>query len=255
MGVLQRIALCYLSASLIIRFFSQRASHIIAAGLLLSYWLALYVFGDAGDELSISGNAITKLDIFILGESHVYKKDVIPFDPEGILSTIPAIVNVLAGYWVGIFIQQKRKTSGGLTPLMIAGVVMVTLALWWDLTFPISKKLWTGSFVLCTVGIDILLLSVLIYFIEIKKQTFGTSYFNVFGKNPLFIYLLSELLYTVLMMITLPSGRSVFDWISNAIFQNILPGPPGSLATALAFMMFCWTIGWWLDKRRIYIRI
>jgi predicted acyltransferase len=255
MGVLQRIALCYFFASVLLRYFSQRTSLIIATTLLLSYWIILYLFGEAGQELSMTGNAIAKLDTFLLGESHVYKKDIILFDPEGILSTIPAIVNVMAGYWVGIFVQQNGKLTEKLTPMMIAGILLVTLALWWNLIFPISKKMWTSSFVLYTIGIDILILSILIYLVEFRKWNYGTNYFTVFGKNPLFIYLLSELLYVVLTMITLPSGQSLFDWISRTIFQNILPGPAGSLATAISFMMFCWLIGWWLDKKRIYVRI
>jgi predicted acyltransferase len=255
MGVLQRIALCYLFASLIIRYCSQRTALITAVALLVLYWIILLVFGEVGRELSIDGNAITKLDVFLLGEGHVYKRDVIPFDPEGILSTLPAIVNVLAGYWVGVLIQRGGKIEERLTPLMVIGAALIALALWWDLVFPISKKLWTSSFTLYTVGIDIMVLSVLMYLSEVKKWNYGATFFNVFGKNPLFIYLLSELLYIVLMMIMLPSGQSVFEWISIAIFQNILPGALGSLATAMAFMMFCWIIGWALDKKKVYIRI
>ncbi len=255
MGVLQRIALCYFFAALLVRYFSQRTTIIIAVVLLLLYWAVLYLFGNEGQELLIDGNAITKLDVFLLGEGHVYKRDVIPFDPEGILSTIPAIVNVLAGYWAGIFIQRKGKSFECLTSLMVAGVALVTLALWWNLIFPISKKLWTSPFVLYTVGIDILMLSVLIYFIEIRKWNFSVNFFNIFGKNPLSIYLLSELLYIVLVLIKLPSGQSVFEWVSKAIFQRLLPGPIGSLATAIAFMLICWLVGRWLDRRRIYIKI
>lgn len=254
MGVLQRIALCYFFAAVFIRFFSQRTSIIAGAALLLLYWLVLYLFGDK-EPLSMSGNAIVKLDILLFGEGHVYKKDVMPFDPEGLLSTLPAIVNVLAGYWVGIFIRQNGKSLEGLVRLMITGVVITTLALAWDLVFPISKKLWTSSFALYTIGIDILVLAVLIYWIERKQWKFSVDFFNVFGKNPLFIYLFSELAYILLVFIKLPSGQSVFEWISIVMFQTILPGSAGSFAMAVAFMLFCWFVGWWLDKRKIYIRI
>ena len=255
MGVLQRIALCYFFTALLVHYFSQRVQLIIAALILLAYWTVLYWFGDKGEALTMSGNAITKLDLFLLGEGHVYKKDVIPFDPEGILSTLPAIVNVLAGYWVGLFIQKKGKTFECLTGLMVASVVLITLALWWNLIFPISKKLWTSPFVLYTIGIDALMLSVLIYSVEIRKWKFATNFFNIFGKNPLFIYLLSELLFITLMLIKLPSGQSVFEWFSIEIFQAVLPGPFGSFMTAIAFMLICWLAGWWLDRKKIYIRI
>lgn len=255
MGVLQRIALCYFFASIILHYFSRRTSMIIAAMVLVLYWAVLFIFGDEGQALTIGGNAIMKLDVFLLGENHVYKRDVIPFDPEGILSTLPAIVHVLAGYWVGMFLQRKGKLQKSLTKLMLVAVVLIVLGLCWNFVFPISKKLWTSSFVLYTVGIDIVLLLALVYCIEVRMWNLGTNFFTVFGKNPLFIFLFSELLYIVLMLFKLPSGLSVFEWISKVIFQTILPGPIGSLITAIAFMLFCWTIGWWLDKKKIYIRI
>jgi predicted acyltransferase len=255
MGVLQRISICYFFTALLVRYCTQMTTYIIGAGILLLYWLIIYAFGDAGREFTMEGNAVRKFDIFLLGENHVYKRDAIPFDPEGLLSTIPAIVNVLAGYWTGRFIQVKGKSYECLAGLMVAGIALVALGLWWDLVFPFSKKIWTSSFVLCTVGIDVLMLSMLIYIVEIRQWNIGASFFNVFGKNPLFIYLLSELLYITLCLIKLPSGRSVFEWISIDIFQRIFPGALGSLTTAIAFMMICWTWGLWLDRKRIYIRL
>jgi predicted acyltransferase len=255
MGVLQRIALAYCCAALLIHYCSTRSALIVSGFLLLAYWIVLYMFGDAGAELTIGGNAIKKFDLLLLGEGHIYKKDAMPFDPEGILSTIPSIVNVVAGYLVGNFIRQKGKTCEYLVKLMVVGLGLVTIALWWDLVFPISKKLWTSSFTLYTVGIDILVISVLIYLIEIRRFEYGTYFFNVFGKNPLFIYLLSELAYIVLDTITLPSGQSVFEWISVDIFQFMAPGPFGSLLTGIWFMLMCWLAGWWLDKRKVYIKI
>jgi predicted acyltransferase len=255
MGVLQRIALCYLAASLIIRYFTHYGSIIVGFVLLAGYWGLLYVFGDPGHELDMSGNAITRLDLFLLGEGHVYKRDVIPFDPEGILSTIPAIVNVLAGYWVGRFVQKSGTTHARLLQLMVGGAVLLAFSLWWNLVFPISKKLWTSSFTLHTVGIDILVACVLMYAIEIRKWTTGIFFFNIFGKNSLVIYLLSELLLITLSLITVSGGQSVFEWISINVFQAVFPGSFGSLVTAIAFMMLCWVIGWALDRKHIYIKI
>ncbi|HYC85505.1 MAG TPA: heparan-alpha-glucosaminide N-acetyltransferase domain-containing protein [Chryseosolibacter sp.] len=255
MGVLQRIAICYFFCALMIRYLSQATMFFVAAVSLLLYWTLLYVFGQSGAELSMSGNAIVKLDLFLLGENHIYKKDVMPFDPEGILSTLPSMVNVLAGYWTGKFIQRKGKTFECLKVLMVAGAGLVAMGLWWSLVFPISKKLWTSSFVLYTTGIDILFLSALIYLVELRGFTGGTRFFNVFGKNPLFIYLVSEVLYITLSVIRLPSGESVFEWLSIRVFQQIMSGPSGSLLTAVSFMLVCWCLGWWLDRRKVYIRL
>ncbi|HEX5168920.1 MAG TPA: DUF5009 domain-containing protein, partial [Cyclobacteriaceae bacterium] len=99
------------------------------------------------------------------------------------------------------------------------------------------------------------LLSVLIYAVEIRKWNFAANFFNTFGKNPLFIYLLSELLFMTWMLIKLPSGQSIFEWMSIEIFQAAFPGPFGSFMTAIAFMLICWLAGWWLDRKKIYIRI
>lgn len=255
MGVLQRIALCYFFAALIFYYFSQKTAVILSVLILLGYWSILYLFGPSGKELAMATNAGTRLDFSILGINHIYKNDRIPFDPEGILSTLPAIVNVLVGYIAGVFVQKIGKTFEGIAKLLMVGFILAALGLWWDLIFPISKKLWTSSFVLYTVGIDLCILAILIYAIEIKKITFGVHFFTVFGKNPLFIYLFSEVFYIILRLIPTSSGLDSFEWVSEHIFQNIFPGAFGALATAIAFMLLCWSLGWWLDKKRMYVKI
>jgi len=255
MGVLQRIALCYLFASILIYYLSQKAVVIFSVFALLGYWAILYLFGDPGAVLDIAGNAGTKLDFAVLGEGHIYKSDKVPFDPEGILSTLPAIVNVIVGYLAGVFVQQKGKTFEGIAKLLLAGFLICALALGWDLIFPISKKLWTSSFVLYTVGLNLSIMAVLIFAIEIKKIKFGVNFFDVFGKNPLFIYLFSELFFISLRHIPANAELDLFEWVSEKIFQNIFPGAFGALVTAIVFMLLCWSLGWWLHKKRIYIKV
>ncbi|GGF67893.1 acyltransferase family protein [Wenyingzhuangia marina] len=255
MGVLQRIAICYFLASILFYYLKEKTAIIISAIILIAYWEILYLFGTTGAELEMATNAITRLDLTILGEGHIYKRDSIPFDPEGILSTLPSVVNVIGGYLAGKFIQQKGKSFEGISKLLIAGFLLSALALWWDLVFPMSKKLWTSPFVLHTVGIDLSVMAILIYFIELKNTRKGTEFFNVFGKNPMFIYLFSELFYITLRMIPTSSGLDVFEWVSERIFQQIFPGSFGAFVTAIVFMMVCWSIGWYLDKKRIYIKI
>ncbi|MBS1565633.1 MAG: DUF5009 domain-containing protein, partial [Bacteroidetes bacterium] len=129
----------------------------------------------------------------------------------------------------------------------------MAIAYFWDLVLPINKKLWTSSFVVYTVGLDCALLAAIIYVIEFMKKTRWTYFFEVFGRNTLFIYLLSELLVTILFMI--PVGDdSLFRWIYHHIFQwtgDYL----GSFLFAIAYMMLCWSVGYVLDKRKIYIRV
>ncbi|MFV0378867.1 MAG: acyltransferase family protein [Mangrovibacterium sp.] len=255
MGVLQRIALCYFFASVMVRYLSEKTVLISSVVILLAYWAILYLFGQPGAELEMATNAGSRFDLAVLGLGHIYKKDAIPFDPEGLLSTLPALVNVLAGYLAGLFIQRKGKSFEGLAYLLMAGFVLTSLAQWWDLIFPISKKLWTSPFVLYTVGIDLSVMAVLLFAIEFKKVKFGVKFCEVFGKNPLFIYLFSELFYVVLRMIPVSPELDAFEWFSERIFQAVFPGSFGSLATALAYVALCWALGWWLDKRRIYIKI
>lgn len=255
MGVLQRIALCYFATSIMLYYLSEKAAIILSAIFLLGYWAILYLFGQSGAELEMGTNAVTQLDLSILGNGHIYKRDSIPFDPEGILSTLPAIVNVVGGFIAGKFIQKIGKSFEGIAKLLMVGFLLMALARWWDLVFPICKKLWTGSFVLYTVGIDLSIMAILIYLIELKQQYFGVEFCTVFGKNPMFIYLFSELFYVSLRLIHVNPEMDAFEWFSESIVQRIFPGSFGALVTAIVFMLICWSLGWWLNKKRIYIKI
>ncbi|MBW8684443.1 acyltransferase family protein [Chitinophaga rhizophila] len=254
LGVLQRIALCYCFASLLIHYLPQKAVWAVSALLLLGYWAIMYTYGSPADPYSLTGNAAIYFDKLIMGDSHLYHGEGIAFDPEGLLSTMPAIVNVLAGYYTGLFMQEKGKTRSGLGRLVQMGTFLILLALVWNIVFPINKKLWTSSYVLYTVGIDLLLLAILIYVIDFLKLERWTGFFTVFGKNPLFLYLLSEVV-VILFFFFRVGDISLYRWINANIFQPIAPGKPGSLLFALVFMLFCWSIGKVLDKRRIYIRV
>ncbi|QHS62305.1 acyltransferase family protein [Chitinophaga agri] len=254
LGVLQRIALCYCFASLLIHYLPKKAVWAVSAVLLLGYWAIMYTFGDPADRYSLTGNAAILFDKFVMGDSHLYHGEGIAFDPEGLLSTFPAIVNVIAGYYTGLFVQEYGKTGKGLGKLVQAGGFLIVLAVLWDAQFPINKKLWTSSYVLFTVGIDLLLLSLLIYIIDFRKLEGWTGFFTVFGKNPLFLYLLSEVVVIFLYFFQI-GGVSVYKAINAGIFQQIAPGKPGSLLFALVFMLFCWSVGKILDKKRIYVRV
>jgi predicted acyltransferase len=257
MGVLQRIALCYFFASLLIYFLSARKVIIISALLLAGYWILLLLFGDPQQPYSLLGNAGLYLDKFLMGNNHLYHGEGVAFDPEGWLSTLPAIVNVVAGYFAGKFIREKGKNYEVVSKLLLWGCLFIFIALCWNMVFPINKKLWTSSFVLLTCGLDLLLIAALVYIIEIRNWNGGgwTRFFLVFGRNPLFIYLLSEVLVTILYMIPVNDRQSLYGWINQVFFQALAPGAAGSLWFALTYMLFCWGIGWWLNKKRIYIKV
>jgi predicted acyltransferase len=256
MGVLQRIALCYCFASLMIHFLSKRSVFILSGLFLIIYWIILLVYGNPADPLSMTGNAGIYLDKFLFGADHLYHGEGIPFDPEGVLSTLPAIVNVVVGYYAGKFIQQKGKGYDTTTKLLLTGCLFIFLALCWNMVFPINKKLWTSSFVLVTTGLDLVILSALIYALEINNWNKGNwaRFFTTMGKNPLPIYVLSEILLIPVSMIII-SGTNAVDWINTAFYQAIAPGPIGSLLFAVSFMLICWLVAYILDKRKIYIRV
>ncbi len=181
MGVLQRIALGYFFAALMIRYLKPATLYRLSIIFLLLYWFILLVFGDGNDPYNMLTNAGTKLDLWLFGPNHVYHGEGVAFEPEGILSTLPAIANVTFGYAAGRWVQEKGKSFEGLTKLLLVGVLSVVLALSWDWFFPINKKLWTGSFVLVTVGIDCILLAALIYIIDFLQRRKWTYFFEVFG--------------------------------------------------------------------------
>lgn len=249
-GVLQRIALAYCFAALILYYWKTRGAIIFSAAALLGYWAIMYSFGD----YSLNGNAGLIVDRFVVGEHHMYRGEGIAFDPEGILSTLPAIVNVLAGYFAGSFIKKNGASYETIAKLMMAGVVCIFLAVCWDSVFPINKKLWTSSYVLLTVGLGLLILPMLMFVIEILQFRRWTYFFEVFGKNTLFIFLLSEL--GVVLLFTFHAGdKNLYGWIYSSIFQPLAGDYNGSLLFALSVMLICWSIGYFLDKKKIYIKV
>ena len=256
-GVLQRIGVCYGIASLLVYFFSTRTVIWLSVLFLVGYWLMLLGWGNPTDPLSLPGNAVLRLDQFLIGDAHLYMGNGVPFDPEGLLSTLPAVVNVIIGYYAGQFVQRIGKNYESVAKLLLAGAALIFLALCWNMVFPINKKLWTSSFVLLTTGLDLMILASLMYAIEIRqwRRANWPQFFVIPGKNPLFIYLLSELLVIVLYMIPVGGGQNAFDWIGVHIFQGLSPGAVGSLLFALSFMLLCWSVGWLLDRRGIYVRV
>jgi len=254
-GVLQRIALAYGFAALIAHFMHERVVKVMTAVLLLTYWYLAVRYGQSGDPFSLTGNAVLRLDLYLLGPKHLYQGEGIAFDPEGLLSTLPAIVNVLVGFIIGNFVKTSGKTYEGLTHLFMWGAGFVFLAFMWDFLFPINKNLWTSSFVVLTIGLNMIILATIIYRVDIHRQHQFSRFFEIFGKNPLAIYLFSQLLLVTLYLVQVPSGNiSAFDWLFKLGFSRFDPYW-GSLFFAISFMLLCWLLGYVLDKFKIYIRI
>ena len=190
----------------------------------------------------------------------MYKGEGVPFDPEGITSTIPSIVQVVFGFMVGQYIQQKGKSYEMLANLMIAAVILIVGGLCWDLVFPINKKIWTSSYVLYTTGLAMLTISVLIYLIEFKEiKGAWSKFFDVFGKNPLFIFVLSGFLPRLLGLIRFADGEETttpLSWFWNHICKPISEDlRNGSLLYAIVMIVFYWLIVYWMDKKKWYVKV
>ena len=262
MGVLQRIALGYCAAALMIRYLKLNTVLTLSVSFLLIYWLVLIMFSGGTDPYDMLTNAGTRLDLWLFGPNHLYHGEGVAFDPEGLLSTLPAIANVTFGYAAGKWIQEKAQPDDpvgrgnsyeGLTKLLLVGITLIFLALCWNNFFPINKKLWTGSFVFLTVGIDCVLLAALVYLIDFLQIRRFNYFFEVFGRNPLFIYLLSELGVTLLWFFPI-GGVSLYRWLFDSVFSKA--GMYfGSFLFAITVMLSCWLVGYVLDKKKIYVRV
>jgi len=260
MGVLQRIALAYFFAAVIAYYFKGVKSFYMAMLLLLGYW-ALCLVGNPIDPYSLEGWFGTAIDKAILGVTHLYKGEGTPFEPEGLVSTIPAIAQVLLGYLVGNHIKEKGSTKESvpamLNGLFIAAIALLVTGFCWDMVMPINKKIWTSSYVVYTTGLSTLTIATMIYFIEIKGvKSKISSFFDVFGKNALFVFALSAFLPKGLNLIKLGDGVTPWNWLYKNFYIHI-PGAleNGSLAYALTVITFMWLICWWLNKRKIYIKV
>ena len=258
LGVLQRIALCYFFAAIIAYYLKPKQALITAGIMLVGYWIICYA-GNPSDPYSLQGWIGTEaVDKKILGVAHMYKGEGMPFDPEGLMSTISAIAQVVFGYLAGVYIKQKGKTAEMLNGLFIAGISLVVIGFMWDMVFPINKKIWTSSFTVYTTGLALLTIATMIYFIEFKNWKGGLArFFDVFGKNALFVFALSAFLPKGLALIKLSDGSNPWNWIYRNAYKHVAPSDPrvGSLLFALTVILFMWAVCYWMDKKKIYIKV
>ena len=269
LGVLQRIALCYFFASIIIYYLNPAKAFITGIILLLLYWGICLALGNAADPYSLQGWFGTPIDKAILGEAHMYHGEGVAFDPEGFPGTIAAITQVILGYLAGDYIVQKKNAmsaTAASTPwytiianLFVAGGLLVFTGFCWDMVFPINKKIWTSSFVIYTTGIAIMVLATLLYVIEANRHRGRWSrFFEVFGKNPLFIFVLSGIWVRLYGLVRIPASNGyegLGGWMYDHVFAPVFGNMNGSLLYAVFHVIIFWSIAWWLDKKRIYIKV
>jgi predicted acyltransferase len=258
MGVLQRIGLAYLISAIAILNLSPRNQKVLAIALLFGYWSALTVFavgGYSASELTPEGNLGGYIDRLILGSQHLYKGG--PFDPEGLFSTLPAVVTVLTGYFTGEWLRvQPIKTRTSIN-LAICGLCCVVIGSLWGFIFPINKQLWTSSYVVFTAGWALLLLAVCYETIEVRDWKWGRP-FEIMGLNAIFLFVASGIVARILLKTHIGRGESApstYTWIYENWFLPWAGPLNGSLAFAVTAVLFWWLILYGMYRRGWVIKI
>ena len=257
MGVLQRIAVCYLFAALIMMKAGPRLRAAIVAALLLGYWALMMLVpvpGYGAARLDEAGNLAAYIDRRLMA-GHTYRA---MFDPEGLLSSLPAIASTLLGGFAGSWLRspasQQRKVFG----LVAAGAIGLVLGEIWNSWFPINKNLWSSSYAIFTAGFACILLALCYWLMEVKHWKRWASPFLVLGKNAIAAFILSILLAKALLIIKFNvAGKRTSAW--NYVFQHAfapLATPKmASLLFALTFVLLCWLAMLPLYRKKIFLKI
>lgn len=255
LGVLQRLALSYGATAIIAILVKHKYIPHIIVFSLLGYFILLL----AGNGFDFSEqNIISVVDRAVLGVNHMYKDSGLSIDPEGLLSTIPSIAHVLIGFLAGKMLMQTKDNHERIQQLFILGAILTFAGLLLSYGCPINKKIWSPTFVLTTCGLAATLLALLVWIIDIKGHKRWSRFFESFGVNPLFIYVVAAVLSILLGNIFITySGEliSIKKFLYEIGLQTYLGNYFGSLTFAVLFVIINWLIGHFLYKKQIYIKI
>lgn len=260
-GVLQRIAVVYLVTALAWLHLGPRSRTVLALALLAGYWLAMVLVpvpGHGAGDLGPQGNLAAWVDHALLGQ-HTWRKAPGPGDPEGILSTLPAIASALAGLFAGDWLRSPRAPQEKIRGLLLWGCIATIAGLALDPWFPINKNLWTSTYVLFTTGLALLLLAAAYYVVDVKRHDGWAWPFSIFGTNAIAAFFGSTLLAKILLLIrwTAPSGETVNlqAWLFRHSFGAWLPDYVASFAWASTYLLIWLGLMTVLYRRRIFIKV
>lgn len=267
MGVLQRLALCYGIGSTLALLVSRRALVVIGAVILLAYWWLMWSFGQGTDPYSLQTNAALRLDTWLFGPDHLYHGEHVngarfAFDPEGVLSTLPAIATFIIGYLVGQYLDRTLDRRRAVSELLPAACLLIAAGFVWGswFGFPINKKIWTSSYVLYAGGWSMLILGLVMWAVDVHGKMGPLAFFNVFGRNPLLAYITSEvgavILFTIIVSGATGKPESLYSWLYLHTGVPIAGDTAvGSFVFALGYMLFNWLFAWACYKRGIIIKV
>ncbi len=260
-GVLQRIALAYIVAVPFVLRLHWRALAGASATLLLGYWALLTLVphpGGGAFTLEPGGDLGAWLDRAVFGEAHLWSQSQ-TWDPEGLLSTLPAVATVLTGALAGRWLRSARQASTKGLGLLAAGIAGLVIGLAWDALFPINKNLWTSSYVVFTSGFACVLLAACYWTIDVRGWSRWSLPFRVYGRNAIAAFFLSSLFARVLNIVRVPapdgSAVALKTWLWSEVFSPLGPLRAASLAFALAYVTFwlgCMAV---LYRQRIFIKV
>jgi predicted acyltransferase len=262
-GVLQRIALCYLLVGLtVVSARRTRNRILVTAGFLVVYESLMrlpLIAGWGGGSFDLGDNFARWVDLGFFGEDHIYQTERTAFDPEGLVSTLPAAATTMGGFFVGEFLRGTRPLAEKLRRLCGWGAVAAAGGLVFCGLEPVNKQLWTASYVLLTGGLATLTLAVSSWAMDVRRWRTGTLPLVAFGSNPLLAFVGSGLLARTLNLVQVagPRGQpeSLHRWLYVEIFAPVAGPLNGSLLFALAVVLFWMGILWALYRRRVFIRI
>jgi predicted acyltransferase len=269
-GVLPRIAICYLIiASLYLISPGWRSKAALAIAALAGYWILMRFvpvpgYGIPTHDIPLldrDANLTAWLDRQIFSASHLYERT---RDPEGLLSTIPALATALLGLLTGIWLRTQRTLRARAAGIAAAGLTGVLFGALWNLSFPINKKLWTSSYVLFAGGLSLLLLALCLLIVDLREKTPTTSGdgnsrflspFLVFGTNAIAAYVFSELLQSTLSSIHPHPGLNLQQLLYRSIMHIVPNQPFASLLYSIGFVAVCWIPVSVLYRRSIFVKI
>jgi predicted acyltransferase len=256
MGVLQRIALAYGIGAIICLAVRRDFLWIAVAVLLLGYWALLALFGGA-DPYALTTNFALKVDLAVLGANHLYQGFGIPFDPEGLLSTIPSAATVIIGYFIGGMIYaEKQNGNKVILKLLLFGVSAIVLGILWGFVFPINKALWTSSYVLYTAGLGMLVFGLIYYLSDVLKFQKWGVFFTIFGTNAIFAYTLASAWAKTMEAITIGGDKlTLYSWLYQKVYAPLFGNINGSLLFAISQVLLVWVIKLILYRKKIFIKL
>lgn len=253
MGVLQRLALCYLATGLIVTFTSPKAWRHWVAALLLGYWLALLLIpvpGYGAGVLTLDGSLPQYVDAVVFGANRWLPN----WDPEGILSTFPAIASCLLGALTWRWLREERSVAERALGLMLGGDALLLLGWAWSWVFPINKNLWSSSYVLWTAGMAMLVLAALMWAMDGLGRTRWARPLEHYGANALAVFVLSGLIGRLMILIKV-GPTTLKGWIFDTFFRSWASEVNASLAFAIVVVLFFWGVAWGMYRKGWFVRL